>query len=109
MSKPGERGSAVRDSLRSPWKHATLSQTALSYEFAMFQHIRTTLAHGFSQPILSNSIKIALVVGTMLNTINQGESIVVEGDVHWGSFLLNYMIPFCVSCYSASRHAMHRQ
>lgn len=42
----------------------------------------------------------------MLNAINQGESIVVECDVHWGSFLLNYMIPFCVSCYSASRHAM---
>ncbi|MFN0041511.1 MAG: nitrate/nitrite transporter NrtS [Burkholderiales bacterium] len=75
----------------------------------MSQHIKTVLAYGFSQPILSNSIKIALVVGTILNVINQGESIVQEGDVRWGSFLLNYMIPFCVSCYSAARHAMHRR
>ena len=75
----------------------------------MYQHTKTIVAHGFSQPILSNSIKIALVVGTILNAINQGERILAGNDIFWGSLFLNYLIPFCVSCYSASRHAMHRE
>ena len=74
----------------------------------MYQHIKTILVHGFPQPILSNSIKIALVVGTILNAINQGERILAGNEIFWGSLFLNYLIPFCVSCYSASRHAMHR-
>lgn len=74
----------------------------------MYQHTKTILTHGFSQPILSNSIKIALVVGTILNAINQGERIIAGSEIFWGSLFLNYLIPFCVSCYSASRHAMHQ-
>ena len=74
----------------------------------MYQHTKTILTHGFSQPILSNSIRIALVVGTILNAINQGERILAWNEILWGSFFLNYLIPFCVSCYSASRHAMHQ-
>ena len=74
----------------------------------MPRRIHTILTHAFSQPILSNSIKIALVVGTILNAINQGERILAGSEILWGSLFLNYLIPFCVSCYSASRHAMHR-
>jgi len=74
----------------------------------MYQHTKTILTHGLSQPILSNSIKIALVVGTILNAINQGERIIAGSEIFWGSFFLNYLIPFCVSCYSASRHEMHQ-
>jgi hypothetical protein len=74
----------------------------------MYQHIKTILTHGLSQPIFSNSIKIALVVGTILNAVNQGERIIAGSEIFWGSLFLNYLIPFCVSCYSASRHAMHQ-
>jgi hypothetical protein len=74
----------------------------------MYQHTKTLVAIGFSQPILSNSIKIALVVGTILNAINQGERIFAGSEIFWGSLFLNYLVPFCVSCYSASRHAMHQ-
>ena len=74
----------------------------------MYQRTKTLLAIGFSQPILSNSIKIALVVGTILNAINQGERVLAGSGILWGSLFLNYLVPFCVSCYSASRHAMHQ-
>lgn len=74
----------------------------------MHQPTKTLVSIGFSQPILSNSIKIALVVGTILNAINQGERILAGSEVLWGSLFLNYLIPFCVSCYSAARHAMRQ-
>jgi len=55
----------------------------------MYQHTKTILTHGYSQPILSNSIKIALVVGTILNAINQGERILAGSEIFWGSLFLN--------------------
>lgn len=66
------------------------------------------LALAFSQPILANSTRIALVVGTLLNAINQGERLVSGGDILWTSLLLNYLIPFCVASYSAVRLTLHR-
>lgn len=61
----------------------------------------------FSQRhIISNSIKIALVVGTILNLINQGEQLLAWADISWGSIALNYLIPFSVASYSAVRNQM---
>ncbi len=74
----------------------------------MYQPIRTFFNHAFSPPILPNSMKIALVVGSILNAINQGERFFTGNDLLWTSLLLNYLVPFCVASYSAARLAMHR-
>ena len=53
--------------------------------------------------ILIKSFKIALVVGTILNIINQGDKIIsldFEQINHFKS-LLTYMVPFMVSAYTA--------
>ncbi|MEM7016866.1 MAG: nitrate/nitrite transporter NrtS, partial [Pseudomonadota bacterium] len=44
-----------------------------------------------------------LVVGTVLNLINQGDVILMGqwDGIHWGKLLLTYLVPFCVSVYSA--------
>lgn len=44
---------------------------------------------------------IALVVGTMLNIINQYDAIFIAGDVHAGKLILTYIVPYCVSSLSA--------
>ncbi|MFZ2303005.1 MAG: nitrate/nitrite transporter NrtS [Gallionella sp.] len=50
-----------------------------------------------------SSVKVALLVGTILNIINQGGEILVGGRVVWAHIALNYCVPFCVSVYSAMK------
>jgi len=53
---------------------------------------------------LISGIKLAAVVGIILNVINQGDVILrgAFGDVHWPKFFLTFCVPFCVSVYSAT-------
>lgn len=59
-----------------------------------------------SRRIVVNSARIALVVGTVLNLINQGEAVVAGAPVSWTHLLLNYAVPYCVASYSAARNDM---
>ena len=58
--------------------------------------------------IVRNAIKIALVVGTILNLINQGERLLGEGMLSWAHAVLNYLVPYCVASYSAAKNEMAR-
>ena len=53
--------------------------------------------------IVGNGIKVSLVVGTMLNLINQGEDLLSGQGLMIGHAFLNYLVPFCVACYSGAR------
>lgn len=52
--------------------------------------------------ILMGALKVALVVGTALNLINQWEYLLDNKGIMIGHFLLNYLVPFCVATYSAA-------
>lgn len=52
--------------------------------------------------IFKNSIKVSLIVGTILNLINQGESLMSEGSISYAHLIMNYLVPYLVSTYSAS-------
>ena len=60
---------------------------------------------------LAGGIKVAAVVGTVLNLINQGDRLFsarLEGVVWW-RIALTYAVPFFVSVYSAARiRSIHR-
>ena len=47
------------------------------------------------------SLRIALVVGTLLNLINQGDAILGAAQIHWFKLVLTYIVPYLVSTYSA--------
>jgi hypothetical protein len=51
--------------------------------------------------IAHSSLRIALVVGTVINVVNQGDRLLGGSAIQLGHFLLNYAIPFCVAAYSA--------
>lgn len=53
--------------------------------------------------ILYGAIKVSLVVGTLLNVINQWESIMAGQGLMIGHLLMNYLVPFCVSAYSGAK------
>ena len=58
-----------------------------------------------SPPILVDSLKTGLFVGLILNLINHGGALPDGADISWGSVLLNFIIPFCVSAYSGAQAA----
>lgn len=53
--------------------------------------------------VVSNAIRVSLVVGTCLNGINQGPTLWRGADIEWAKFVLNYVVPYLVASYSAAR------
>lgn len=47
------------------------------------------------------SILVALVVGTILNLINQGDALLAGTGVNVIKILLTYLVPYCVATYGA--------
>ncbi|QXD24817.1 nitrate/nitrite transporter NrtS [Opitutia bacterium ISCC 51] len=59
-----------------------------------------------TRSIQLTGLKIALVVGTILNLINQGDSI-MGGNwelIHWPKLMFTYCVPYCVAVF-AGTHA----
>ncbi len=54
---------------------------------------------------LIDAIKVALLVGAILNIVNQGDG---ETQIHWPKLILTFCVPFCVSVYAATRAKMRR-
>lgn len=61
------------------------------------------------RPIVLAAIKVALVVGTILNLINQGGRVMEGLPPSWFHVVLNYLVPYCVSSYSAARNELRRR
>ena len=64
------------------------------------------------EPQLSlRSLKLAIVVGTVLVAINYGDSI-LRGDtekIAWFKIALTYIVPYCVSTYSAIMNSVGKK
>lgn len=63
--------------------------------------VKEALSRTFSWPSVRRSLTVAVVVGTILNAINQGDAILAgEGIVLW-KLLLTYFVPFAVASYGS--------
>lgn len=51
--------------------------------------------------ILKRSLRVALIVGTILNLINQGDVLFGSAKLNLVKLILTYSVPFCVSTYGA--------
>lgn len=51
--------------------------------------------------LLWRAAKISLVVGSVLNLVNQGDVLWGDTELEIWHFLLNYLVPFGVSSFSA--------
>jgi hypothetical protein len=47
------------------------------------------------------AFKLAMVVGTLLVIINQGEAVFGDANVNWLKLVLTYMVPYGVSTYTS--------
>lgn len=59
------------------------------------------LALALSDGVPRAAFIAALVVGTILNVINQGDAMIGGGDLNIAKILLTYCVPYCVATYGA--------
>ena len=53
------------------------------------------------------SLIVALIVGTILNLINQGDAVFTGMPIDVTKLLLTYLVPYCVSTYGAVSYRLH--
>ena len=58
-----------------------------------------SFARALTGAYLRRSFVVALVVGTVLNVINQWEAYFGDAPFAWVRLLLTYCVPFCVATY----------
>jgi hypothetical protein len=63
----------------------------------------TPLRIASSREVVLPALRTALVVGTVLNLINQGDALLGPAEVAVGKLFVTYCVPYCVSTYTATR------
>jgi len=59
------------------------------------------LKRTFSGPAVRRSLVVALVIGTILNAINQGDALLGGGEIVPWKLLPTYFVPFAVASYGS--------
>ena len=52
-------------------------------------------------PIATRSLWVAVVVGSILNLINQGDRLAAGAPLDWAKLGLTYVVPFVVASFGA--------
>ena len=60
---------------------------------------RAALGYATGDGVPRRSLRIALVVGSILNLINQGDALLGVALVNWWKIALTYAVPYLVSTY----------
>jgi hypothetical protein len=62
---------------------------------------REALARTFAPSSVRRSLVVALLIGTVLNAINQGPEIISGHWPVWWKLILTYFVPFAVASYGS--------
>jgi hypothetical protein len=62
---------------------------------------KRALLYAQSDGVPRRSLIVAIVVGTILNLINQGDAVWGAAPLNWTKIVLTYVVPYCVSTYGA--------
>jgi hypothetical protein len=57
------------------------------------QRVRRICSCAFSDGIPRRSFYVALMVGTILNIINQGDALLAHTSINWFKIVLTYLVP----------------
>jgi hypothetical protein len=64
-------------------------------------------AYSFSEGVPRRSLLVALIVGTILNLINQGDALAAGQRLDFAKLALTYLVPYIVSTYGAVSFRLH--
>jgi hypothetical protein len=62
---------------------------------------RRALQYAISAGVPRRSALVALIVGTILNLINQGDALFAGAPLNWAKIFLTYAVPYGVATYGA--------
>jgi hypothetical protein len=62
---------------------------------------RTWLSCACSDGVPKRSLIVAVIVGVVLNLINQGDRMVAGEALDWTKIILTFCVPYCVATYGA--------
>ena len=62
--------------------------------------------YAISDGVPRRSLYAALVVGTVLNLINQGGALIGSVPIDWLKLILTYCVPYAVCTYGAISHQL---
>lgn len=65
------------------------------------QKLRRFTMEAWAAGVPQRALVVALVVGTTVNLINQGDTLFGGGRINWGKLALTYTVPFLVSAHGA--------
>jgi hypothetical protein len=60
-----------------------------------------------SDGVPKRSFIVALIVGTILNLINQGDALLGAAGLNVTKVLLTYVVPYCVATYGAVSYQLN--
>jgi hypothetical protein len=69
---------------------------------------RRAAAYAASDGIPARSVKVAMVVGSLLNIINQGDAVLTAHAINWLKLMLTFLVPYGVSTYAAVAYKLSR-
>jgi hypothetical protein len=61
-----------------------------------------------SDGVPKRSLIVALIVGTILNLINQGDALLGTTRLNWIKIILTFAVPYCVATYGAVSYRVAR-
>lgn len=62
---------------------------------------KSALRLAFSPQVIRQSLVVALIVGTLLSLINQGDILLEGQEVNYWKLMLTYLVPFFVATFGA--------
>ena len=68
---------------------------------------KLAFAYSIADGVPRRSLWVALVVGTILNLINQGDAFVAGRQLDLTKLALTYLVPYAVSTYGAVSFRLH--
>lgn len=70
---------------------------------------KRALAIALSPQVVKLGLRTALLIGSLLNLINQGDALFGSAPLVMGKLLLTYLVPYCVATYSATSISLSLQ
>ena len=61
-----------------------------------------------SEGVPRRSLYVALIVGTVLNLINQGDALIGMASINWLKLFLTYCVPYAVCTYGAVSYQLKK-
>ena len=68
---------------------------------------KLALLYAISEGVPQRSLWVALIVGTILNLINQGDALLTGRPLDFAKLALTYLVPYFVSTYGAVSYRLH--